>query len=86
MKSALRRSALVAAVAVSLIGSTGVAAHAVPTGSFKCIPQSQDFIDRNGNHARFEYLGAVYSAGHAFYRYHRWTLPFDNGIYTCQAA
>ena len=77
-----------AVITIALGASLGVAqsATALEDGSFKCVPKTQDFRDAYGNHQRYEYKGAVYSAGHGYYQYHHWIYPFDKGTFTCQAG
>jgi hypothetical protein len=77
-----------AVIAISLTAALGGAqsASALAQGSFKCIPKSQDFLDQWGNHNYYQYLGGTYSAGHAYYSYHHWTYPFDNGIMSCKVS
>ncbi|MGV8970608.1 MAG: hypothetical protein ACOH1J_09175 [Microbacteriaceae bacterium] len=77
-----------AVIAISLIATFGVAqsASALAQGSFKCVAHDQDFNDRWGNHNFYDYLGGTYSAGHAYYSFHHWTYPFDNGIMSCRAS
>jgi hypothetical protein len=79
----------IAVVTIALGASMGVAQSAnaaVPNGSFKCIPKTQEFHDIYQNHHRYEYIGAVYSAGHGYYKYHHWLYPFDKGIVSCKAG